>query len=106
MAAPKRPTLSSIVEPKARPADPPPLAKAEPAQDSAEPKAETPQASAAAADLKTIQVRVNRAGWLEMSRLAQDLDMPLETLMVEAFNDVLTKHRKPPVVERRQPVKR
>ena len=53
-------------------------------------------------DLKTMQVRVNRAGWLEMSRLAQDLDKPLEELMVEAFNDVLTKHRKPPVVERRQ----
>ncbi|NEU14948.1 hypothetical protein G3T14_23150 [Methylobacterium sp. BTF04] len=57
-------------------------------------------------DLKTMQVRVNRNGWLEMSRLAQDRDMPLETLMVEAFNDVLLKHRKPPVVERRQPVKK
>ncbi|ACK86470.1 hypothetical protein Mchl_5758 (plasmid) [Methylorubrum extorquens CM4] len=52
-----------------------------------------------------MQVRVNRAGWLEMTRLAQDLDIPLEALMVEAFNDALTKHGKPPVVERRQPVK-
>jgi hypothetical protein len=105
MAAPKRPTLSSIVEPKGRP---PELAQP--------PKAKTPAPAEATeadtiptagpADLKTMQVRVNRAGWLEMSRLAQDRDMPLETLMVEAFNDVLTKHRKPPVVERRQPVKR
>jgi len=105
MAAPKRPTLSSLVEPKARPAEPPASPRPEEAQDAAEPKAEASQGNAAA-DLKTMQVRVNRAGWLEMSRLAQDLDMPLETLMVEAFNDVLMKHRKPPVVERRQPVKR
>lgn len=103
MAAPKRPTLSSMVEPKGRPVEPA-QQQAETAQATAEAKAEVPQAGVA--DLKTMQVRVNRAGWLEMSRLAQDLDMPLETLMVEAFNDVLTKHRKPPVVERRQPVKR
>ena len=105
MAAPKRPTLSSIVEPKGRPRELAPT-----------PRVEQPPATEAAdidtiptagpADLKTMQVRVNRAGWLEMSRLAQDRDMPLETLMVEAFNDVLTKHRKPPVVERRQPIKR
>lgn len=104
MAAPKRPTLSSMVEPKSRPVEPPAPSRPEAAAPAVEPQADAPQASAA--DLKTMQVRVNRAGWLEMSRLAQDLDMPLETLMVEAFNDVLTKHRKPPVVERRQPVKR
>lgn len=104
MAAPKRPTLSSIVEPKSRPPEPVPAAKAEMAPPTETTPAEPPQAGPA--DLKTMQVRVNRAGWLEMSRLAQDLDIPLETLMVEAFNDVLIKHRKPPVVERRQPVKR
>ena len=104
MAAPKRPNLSSLVEPKIRP---PELQQAP-----AEPAASEPAAvtgaipTAGPADLKTMQVRVNRAGWLEMSRLAQDRDVPLETLMVEAFNDVLTKHQKPPVVERRQPVKR
>ncbi|MGH1575502.1 hypothetical protein ACRAWG_38895 (plasmid) [Methylobacterium sp. P31] len=104
MAAPKRPALSSIVEPKTRPVEPSPAAQAEAPARSETPTAEPLQAGPA--DLKTMQVRVNRAGWLEMSRLAQDLDIPLETLMVEAFNDVLTKHRKPPVVERRQPVKR
>ena len=105
MAAPKRPTLSSIVEPKSRPLEAVPAARTEPPP-AAEPASADPIPTAGPADLKTMQVRVNRAGWLEMSRLAQDRDMPLETLMVEAFNDVLTKHRKPPVVERRQPAKR
>lgn len=104
MAPPKRPALSTLIEQKARPPEPAIMLKPEapPADDhgSAEPLQAGPT------DLKTMQVRVNRAGWLEMSRLAQDRDVPLETLMVEAFNDVLTKHRKPPVVERRQPVKR
>jgi len=99
MAPPKRPSLNSLVEQKPRTADPEPHTEA--------PTARTAPAPAPSpSDLKTMQVRVNRAGWLEMSRLAQDLDQPLETLMVEAFNDVLVKHRKPPVVERRQPVKR
>ena len=102
MAAPKRPNLSSLVEPKSRPPEAPP-----PEPTALEPDTGTDAIpTAGPADLKTMQVRVNRAGWLEMSRLAQDRDVPLETLMVEAFNDVLTKHRKPPVVERRQPVKR
>lgn len=105
MAAPKRPTLSSMVEPKGRPPQQAPSPDAEIHAPTETVEAD-PIPTAGPADLKTMQVRVNRAGWLEMSRLAQDRDMPLETLMVEAFNDVLTKHRKPPVVERRQPVKR
>lgn len=102
MAAPKRPNLMGLVESKARPEPVTPQTQPEVEQDrpQAEPLAAGPS------DLKTMQVRVNRAGWLEMSRLAQDRDVPLETLMVEAFNDVLTKHRKPPVVERRQPAKK
>ncbi|MCJ2034732.1 hypothetical protein [Methylobacterium sp. J-068] len=103
MAAPKRPNLMGLVESKNRPPEPVEL------QGQAEPEQGHAQAEPLAAglsDLKTMQVRVNRAGWLEMSRLAQDRDVPLETLMVEAFNDVLIKHRKPPVVERRQPVKK
>lgn len=102
MAAPKRPNLMGLVESKSRPD--PVAAQAQPEAEQDNPHAEPP--SAGPSDLKTMQVRVNRAGWLEMSRLAQDCDVPLETLMVEAFNDVLTKHRKPPVVERRQPVKK
>ena len=95
MAAPKRPSLSNLVERKPAP---------EPErQDDAAPERAPP--APAPTDIKTMQVRVSRAGWLEMTRLAQDLDVPLEGLMVEAFNDVLVKHGKPPVVERRQPVK-
>lgn len=96
MAAPKRPSLSNLVEKKAEP----------PAPRAAVSQTEAPAVkSSGPVDLKTMQVRVNRSGWLEMSRLAQDLDVPLEELMVEAFNDVLTKHKKPPVVERRQPIR-
>lgn len=103
MAAPKRPNLMGLVESKARP-DPVAATQTQPEVEQDSPQADPP--AAGPSDLKTMQVRVNRAGWLEMSRLAQDRDMPLETLMVEAFNDVLSKHRKPPVVERRQPVKK
>lgn len=94
MSNPKRPSLSSLVERK--PAE-------TMRQDEAVPDRAPP--APAPTDLKTMQVRVNRAGWLEMTRLAQDLDVPLEALMCEAFNDVLKKHGKPPVIERRQPVK-
>lgn len=95
MAAPKRPSLSNLVERKPVPE---PERQSEAAPERAPP-------APAPTDIKTMQVRVSRAGWLEMTRLAQDLDVPLEGLMVEAFNDVLVKHGKPPVVERRQPVK-
>ena len=101
MAGPVRPKLNSFVEKKA----PPPAAAAAELAD-AESTREAEPPAAPPSDLKTMQVRVNRAGWVEMSRLAQDLDIPLERLMVDAFNDVLVKHRKPPVVERRLPVKK
>ena len=99
MAAPKRSSLAGLVEPKAPASEPQAPAQAAEERDSA-------SVATAPGDLKTMQVRVNRAGWLEMSRLAQDRDVPLEALMVEAFNDILTKHQKPPVVERRQPMKK
>lgn len=100
MSPPKRPSLSNLVERK------PVTAAAAPESESqAEAQPERAAPAPGPSDIKTMQVRVNRAGWLEMTRLAQDLDVPLEALMCEAFNDVLTKHRKPPVVERRQPVK-
>ena len=101
MAGPTRPKLNHFVEQKAQPSAP---AAAVPTDAEVTREAEPP--AAPPSDLKTMQVRVNRVGWVEMSRLAQDLDIPLERLMVDAFNDVLVKHRKPPVVERRQPVKR
>ena len=102
MAGPARPKLNSFVEKKA----PPPTAAAAAEMTDGETTREADPPAAPPSDLKTMQVRVNRAGWVEMSRLAQDLDIPLERLMVDAFNDVLVKHRKPPVVERRLPVKK
>lgn len=98
MAAPKRPSLSNLVERK-------PAAAAESVQHD-EAQLERAPPARSPSDIKTMQVRVNRAGWLEMTRLAQDRDIPLEELMVEAFNDVLVKHGKPPVAERRQPEKK
>ena len=103
MAAPKRPNLMGLVESKARTTEP---VEAQPQAEAEQGRALVETPASGPSDLKTMQVRVNRAGWLEMSRLAQDRDVPLETLMVEAFNDVLLKHRKPPVVERRQPIKK
>lgn len=101
MAGPVRPKLNSFVEQKA--SAPVPAAAM---SDDAEPSREAEPPAPGPSDLKTMQVRVNRAGWVEMSRLAQDLDIPLERLMVDAFNDILLKHRKPPVVERRLPIKK
>src|SRR3954449_12019101 len=99
MVAMKRPSLRSFTEPKHSAVT---GALAAPASDTGiEEGGEAVQITATPSDIKTMQVRVNRVGWLEASRLAQDLDMPLEALMVEAMNDVLVKHGKPPVMERR-----
>lgn len=49
------------------------------------------------------QIHLNRAGWSELSQLAQDLNVPFRDLMGEALNDVLIKHQRPPVVEAKPP---
>ena len=97
MAKPTRGALTSLVEPKASPAPAAPDESGEQA-----PAKPAPGPS----DLKTMQVRVNRAGWVEFSRLAQDLDITLEQLMVDAMNEALRRNGKPPVMERRLPAKR
>ena len=51
---------------------------------------------------KLMQLGVNGPGWLEMTRLAQDLGTSVEDLMVASFNDALLKHGRPPVVEARE----
>lgn len=56
-------------------------------------------------DLKTVMARINRDGWREIHSLGLELDMPLQAIIVEALNDFLQKHNKPPVVETRQPDK-
>ena len=99
MAKPTRGALTSLVEPKAAPAAAVP-APAETGEQDA------PKPAPGPTDLKTMQVRVNRAGWVEFSRLAQDLDITLEQLMVDAMNETLRRNGKPPVMERRLPGRR
>ncbi|WP_244478464.1 ribbon-helix-helix domain-containing protein [Methylobacterium sp. Leaf113] len=108
MAAPKRPTLTHLAVPKA--AQPAPQVEAAPTPPVDTPAA--PQASApsgkrvptprrAPQDMKTVQVRINKRGWMALRNLASDKDLSLEALMVEALNDALLKHQQPPIVERR-----
>jgi hypothetical protein len=49
------------------------------------------------ASFKFLQTRINRDGWRELSKLALDQDRPLQSLMIEAINDLLGKHARPPV---------
>lgn len=109
MAAPKRPSLTNLAVQK-----PVPVAASAPL---AEPTASSPAPAAPAAalaaprtpvprrspqDMKTVQVRINRRGWATLRRVADDHEgMTLESLMVEALNDVLLKYGQPPIVERR-----
>jgi hypothetical protein len=63
-------------------------------------KAGRPRAQAAGrAEIKGIMTRVNPEGWRALRMLALDLGVPLQSLCVEAFNDLLRKHRRPAVVE-------
>lgn len=107
MAAPKRPTLTHLAVPKATQ----PAIQVE-AAPTATPSAEArPQAAPggkrvptprrAPQDMKTVQVRINKRGWMALRNLASDRDLSLEALMVEALNDALLKHQQPPIVERR-----
>lgn len=54
-------------------------------------------------DFKTMMLRCNRKGWQEMSRLAIDEERNLEDLLIEACNDLLQKHGRPPIIEKRSP---
>ena len=50
-------------------------------------------------EIKLILARVNPEGWRALRMLALELDMPLQSLCVDAFNDLLKKHGRRPVVE-------
>jgi len=45
-----------------------------------------------------ILARVNLDGWRALSLLAIERDTSLQALTIEAFNDLLTKHGKRPIV--------
>lgn len=108
MAAPKRPSLTNLAVQKPAPATA--VAPAEPTASSPGPAAPAAPPPAPRApvprrsppDMKTVQVRINRRGWAALRRVADDHEgMTLESLMVEALNDVLLKYGQPPIVERR-----
>ena len=46
---------------------------------------------------KGILVRARPEAWKALKLVALDREVTLQDLMVEAINDVLTKHGKPPV---------
>ncbi|MCJ2086240.1 hypothetical protein MKK88_09560 [Methylobacterium sp. E-005] len=103
MSKPARGSLASMAVPKAvsssaAPAVSTPAAEA-PRQEASQPAEPTPRR--APVDMKTVQVRINKAGWKALRDLGDDNDKSLEALMVEALNDVLLKYKKPPVVQRR-----
>jgi hypothetical protein len=94
MAPPKRPTLTNMAVQKGAPI---------PAQQeqAAPVTAREPVPRKAPGDLKTVQVRINKKGWMALRMLASEQDLSLEALMVEALNGVLLKYSQPPIVERR-----
>ena len=100
---PARGSLASMAVPKAVSSSPAPAVSTPEAE---APRQETKQSAEptprrAPIDMKTVQVRINKAGWKALRDLGDDNDKSLEALMVEALNDVLLKYQKPPVVQRR-----
>ena len=57
-----------------------------------------PSQSGDRGEIKGILTRVNPEGWRALRMLALELDVPL-ALCVEAFNQLLKKHGRRPVVE-------
>ena len=100
MSKTARGSLSSLTDRLA------PKAGAQPTPPASAAIAPTPSVKDPQRDLKTMMCRVNRAGWQEMSRLAIDTGANLEDLLIEACNELLRKHGRPPVIEKRSPTAR
>ena len=108
MAKPSRPSLTSLsaqVGSVSREAISAPEPQAAHKQLSDTPAESTAGDRGAVHSPKLIHVGVNGPGWLEMSRLAQDLGTSVQELMVSSFNDTLVKHGRPPVVEGQQTIR-
>ena len=105
MAPPKRPSLTHLAVPKAAAVASAPEMVEAPTEAPSSPTARTPVPRRAQPDLKTVQVRINKRGWMALRNLASDRDLSLEALMVEALNGILLKHNEPPIVERRTDAK-
>jgi hypothetical protein len=54
--------------------------------------------SAALTGHRGILTRVNREGWKALRLLSIERDTSLQALAIEAFNDLLAKHGKRPIV--------
>ena len=108
MAKPSRPSLTSLsaqVGSVSREAISAPEPQSAHKQRSGTPGKGAPEQRGAVHPPKLIHVGVNGPGWLEMTRLAQDLGTSVEDLMVASFNDALVKHGRPPVVERQETIR-
>jgi hypothetical protein len=44
-----------------------------------------------------MQTRLNREGWRELTNLSTDQERSLQSMMIEAINDLLGKYKRPKV---------
>ena len=99
----KRPSLAGLQSRlQSKGSAPAEASAAEPAP--AEAVAATPPPARGArrnAAVKTAMIRINPEGWRELRRLAIDLDTPLDDLLIEAANEMLQRHGRPALVEKR-----
>lgn len=58
-----------------------------------------------AGTIKTILLRISEPGWRELRLLSMDTGKPVDSLLIEAANDLLARHGRPAVVEKRLPRK-
>jgi hypothetical protein len=48
----------------------------------------------------SVLIRINYDGWRALKLLAVELDTSINSIGIDAFNDILEKHSKRPVVSR------
>jgi hypothetical protein len=48
-------------------------------------------------DFRFMQTRLNMEGWRELTHLSTDQDRSLQSMMIEAVNDLLKKYGRPKV---------
>jgi hypothetical protein len=65
------------------------------------PKRKSPPKAVVAPGQRGVLTRVNMDGWRALSLLAIERDSSLQALAIEAFNDLLVKYGKRPVVSGR-----
>lgn len=71
----------------------------DPAPAAAEAKPKRAKRKPAAGEMKVIYLRINLAGWRELRKLAAAKDTSVQTLMIEAANNLLRDNNRPTVAE-------